>query len=72
LQPWFDVPGRKSAETRVICGHWSTLGLKRRRDLLALDTGCVWGGALTAVNLDADDEPVQLACKSHQAPGGEG
>ena len=53
LFPWFDVPGRKSAEVRVICGHWSTLGLKRRRDLLALDTGCVWGGALTAVNLDA-------------------
>jgi bis(5'-nucleosyl)-tetraphosphatase (symmetrical) len=72
LHPWFDVPGRKSAEARVICGHWSTLGLKRRRDLLALDTGCVWGGALTAVNLDADGEPVQLACKSHQEPGGEG
>ena len=49
LYPWFDVPGRKSGEVRVICGHWSTLGFKRRRDLLALDTGCVWGGALTAV-----------------------
>jgi bis(5'-nucleosyl)-tetraphosphatase (symmetrical) len=70
LYPWFDVPGRKSSEVRVICGHWSTLGLKRRRDLLALDTGCVWGGALTAVNLDADEPPVQLPCESHQAPGG--
>ena len=70
LLPWFDVPGRKSADVRVVCGHWSTLGLKRRRDLLALDTGCVWGGALTAVNLDADEPPVQLACSGHQLPGG--
>jgi len=70
LYPWFDVPGRKSAGVRVICGHWSTLGLKRRKDLLALDTGCVWGGALTAVNLDADEPPVQMPCNSHQPPGG--
>ena len=70
LYPWFDVPGRKSAEVRVICGHWSTLGLKRRRDLLALDTGCVWGGALTAVNLDEEAEAIQLTCESHQEPGG--
>jgi bis(5'-nucleosyl)-tetraphosphatase (symmetrical) len=70
LLPWFDVPERKSAEVRVICGHWSTLGFKRRPDLLALDTGCVWGGSLTAVNLDAEDPPVQLACKSHLVPGG--
>jgi bis(5'-nucleosyl)-tetraphosphatase (symmetrical) len=70
LVPWFDAPGRKSADVRVVCGHWSTLGLKRRRDLLALDTGCIWGGALTAVNLDIDEPPVQLACRSHQLPGG--
>ena len=68
--PWFDVPERASRDVRVICGHWSTLGLVRRKDLLALDTGCVWGGALTAVNLDTDGEPVQLACPSHQLPGG--
>ena len=70
LLPWFDVPGRRSADVRVICGHWSTLGLVRRRDLLALDTGCVWGGALTAVNLDAQVAPVQSACAAHQDPGG--
>jgi bis(5'-nucleosyl)-tetraphosphatase (symmetrical) len=70
LYPWFDVPGRKSAEVRVICGHWSTLGFKRRRDLLALDTGCVWGGALTAVNLDEQAEAIQLPCQGHQDPGG--
>jgi bis(5'-nucleosyl)-tetraphosphatase (symmetrical) len=71
LLPWFDVPGRKSADVRVICGHWSTLGLKRRPDLLALDTGCVWGGSLTAVNLDTEEPPMQLACKSHLVPGGD-
>ena len=68
--PWFDVPQRQSRNVRVVCGHWSTLGLVRRPDLLALDTGCIWGGALTAVNLDADEPPVQLGCHSHQLPGG--
>src|SRR6185369_12134871 len=73
VYPWFDVPGRKSTDARVICGHWSTLGFVRRPDLLTLDTGCVWGGSLTAVDLDAHAEPVQLLCKSHQLPGaGEG
>ncbi len=70
LLPWFDVPGRASSEVRIVCGHWSTLGLKRRRDLIALDTGCVWGGQLTAVNLDAEEPAVQLACGAHQVPGG--
>jgi bis(5'-nucleosyl)-tetraphosphatase (symmetrical) len=70
LVPWFDAPDRASRDVRVVCGHWSTLGLRRRADLLALDTGCLWGGALTAVNLDSDDEPVQLPCRGHQLPGG--
>ena len=69
--PWFDAPNRESRDVRVVCGHWSTLGFKRRKDLLALDTGCVWGGALTAVNLDTDDAPVQLRCSGHQVPGGD-
>jgi bis(5'-nucleosyl)-tetraphosphatase (symmetrical) len=67
--PWFDMPDRASRAVRVICGHWSTLGYQRRKDLLALDTGCVWGGALTAVNLDEESEPVQLGCKGNQQPG---
>ena len=65
--PWFDVPERASRDVRVICGHWSTLGFKRRKDLLALDTGCVWGGALTAVNLDA--EARARAARLHRASG---
>jgi bis(5'-nucleosyl)-tetraphosphatase (symmetrical) len=53
MRPWFLAPNRRSAGTRVICGHWSTLGLVQKPDLLALDTGCVWGGALSAVDLDS-------------------
>lgn len=60
--PWFQVPGRAAAASRLICGHWSALGLLRRADIVALDTGCVWGGALTAVNLDdAEAPPVSVA-----------
>ena len=53
MRPWFLVPERKSADTRIICGHWSTLGLVQKPNLLALDTGCVWGGKLSAVDLDS-------------------
>jgi bis(5'-nucleosyl)-tetraphosphatase (symmetrical) len=69
--PWFEHAHRASRPARVIFGHWSTLGLLRRPNLLALDTGCVWGGALTAVDLDDPDrEPVQVPCAQHQLPGG--
>jgi bis(5'-nucleosyl)-tetraphosphatase (symmetrical) len=67
--PWFEAPGRRSATARVIMGHWSTLGLIDRPDLLALDTGCVWGGALTAVSLDDPARRWQVACAGHRAPG---
>lgn len=50
--PWFDAPGRRSAETTIICGHWSALGLKLLPNLIALDAGCVWGGQLTAIRLE--------------------
>ena len=67
--PWFEHPSRRAANQRVIFGHWSTLGLLQRTNLLALDTGCVWGGALTAVDLDdADARPVQVHCKACQQP----
>ncbi len=69
-QPWFDVPGRRTAGQPVACGHWSTLGLVNRPDLLALDTGCVWGGALTAVRVDGGRRDVmQVACDQAVAPG---
>jgi bis(5'-nucleosyl)-tetraphosphatase (symmetrical) len=64
------VPGRASAGTPVAFGHWSTLGLVQRADLLALDTGCVWGGALTAVRVDGGRrEVMQVRCDQAQAPG---
>ncbi len=55
--PWFKVPGRASRDQRIVFGHWSALGLHSERGVLALDTGCVWGGALTAVNLDDPEAP---------------
>jgi bis(5'-nucleosyl)-tetraphosphatase (symmetrical) len=50
--PWFDVPGRASADTPIICGHWAALGLVLRDDLLSIDTGCVWGRELSALRLE--------------------
>lgn len=66
--PWFDVPGRRTAATPIIFGHWSTLGLVMRPDLIALDTGCVWGGKLSAVRLE-DRKIVQVDCPQYRAPG---
>jgi bis(5'-nucleosyl)-tetraphosphatase (symmetrical) len=63
--PWFEHANARAPNTRIIFGHWSTLGLLQRPNLLALDTGCVWGGALTAVNLDDPAAPAcQVACGS--------
>ena len=52
LLPWFDVPGRLTADVRIAFGHWSTLGLLNRHRVVGIDTGCVWGGTLTAIDLD--------------------
>lgn len=62
--PWFEVPGRASADATVVCGHWSALGLKVTPHVIALDTGCLWGGALSAVRLE-DREIFQLACANN-------
>jgi bis(5'-nucleosyl)-tetraphosphatase (symmetrical) len=69
--PWFDVPGRKSAGTPVAFGHWSTLGYLQRPDIISLDTGCVWGGCLSALRLAAQGphELIQVECEQAQAPG---
>ncbi len=70
FKPWFDVPGRATAGQPMAFGHWSTLGLIDRPDLLAIDTGCVWGGALTAVRVDGGRrEVVQVRCEQAQKPG---
>ena len=68
-RPWFEWPERASAGQPMACGHWSTLGLVERADLLAIDTGCVWGGALTAVRIDGGRrEIVQVSCASRPGP----
>jgi bis(5'-nucleosyl)-tetraphosphatase (symmetrical) len=67
--PWFDVPGRRSADQPIAFGHWSTLGLINRPDLLALDTGCLWGGQLSAARVDSGRrEILQVACEQAMAP----
>jgi len=72
--PWFDVPGRQTAGVTVAFGHWSTLGWLNRPDVLALDTGCVWGGALSALRLAPGraHELIQVQCPAVQTPGGRG
>lgn len=72
--PWFDVPKRKTAKITVAFGHWSTLGWLGRQDVLALDSGCVWGGALSALRLDGtgplrQHQLVQVQCEQAQVPG---
>jgi len=68
FMPWFEVPQRQSADITVVFGHWSTLGLMLRPNLIALDTGCVWGGQLTALRLH-DRQPLQVQCPQYRQPG---
>lgn len=60
--PWFEVPGRASQSSTVVFGHWATLGFRLQSGVIALDTGCVWGGYLTAIRLEdraVYQEPAQ-------------
>ncbi|MBT2322975.1 symmetrical bis(5'-nucleosyl)-tetraphosphatase [Variovorax paradoxus] len=73
FMPWFDVPGRKSANATIACGHWSTLGWVSRPDLIAADTGCVWGRCLSAVRMGAtpqERELIQVQCPQARKPAG--
>jgi bis(5'-nucleosyl)-tetraphosphatase (symmetrical) len=67
-QPWFDIEGRASRDARVIFGHWSALGFVQRNAVVGLDSGCVWGGTLTAFDLDTDRPPITVACSGYQLP----
>jgi bis(5'-nucleosyl)-tetraphosphatase (symmetrical) len=66
LMPWFDVPGRRTAQDTVVFGHWSALGPLDRRDVVAMDTGCVWGGCLSALRLDPTQTRGPLDWTLHQ------
>jgi bis(5'-nucleosyl)-tetraphosphatase (symmetrical) len=68
LVPWFDHPQRRTRGTPIVFGHWSTEGLVMREDAIGLDTGCVWGGRLTALRLE-DRALFQVDCPQSQAPG---
>lgn len=65
-RPWYEF--RKRDES-IVCGHWSALGLKVRRNVALLDSGCVWGGKLTALRLE-DRAVFQVPCAGYQAVGG--
>lgn len=67
--PWFEHPARRSRDTRIVFGHWSTLGYRATDNVWALDTGCLWGGALTALRLDPAPLRVShLPCGGWQDP----
>ena len=61
------VPNRATRDVTTVFGHWSTLGLLQRPDVICLDTGCVWGGSLTALRLQ-DRKLVQVKCSQYQDP----
>jgi bis(5'-nucleosyl)-tetraphosphatase (symmetrical) len=69
LRPWFEHAGRLTRDLRVIFGHWSVLGLVLQPGVVGLDTGCVWGGALTALDLDSERAPIAVPCRGYQRPG---
>jgi len=69
LQPWFDLPERRTQDVTVVFGHWSALGLVLRPNLIGLDSGCVWGGKLTAVCLE-DRALLQVDCPEYREHSG--
>jgi bis(5'-nucleosyl)-tetraphosphatase (symmetrical) len=64
VYPWFRAPNRRSKDLRIVCGHWSALGLHREQNVLSIDTGCVWGQTLCAVRLDEEADPICVPCSS--------
>jgi bis(5'-nucleosyl)-tetraphosphatase (symmetrical) len=68
LIPWFEAPAARWRGPRIVFGHWSTLGYFNHADIIGLDTGCVWGGTLTALRLDESAAgPVQVPCAAAQS-----
>jgi bis(5'-nucleosyl)-tetraphosphatase (symmetrical) len=69
FRPWFEIEGRRSRDVHIVFGHWSALGLVTAPGVIGLDTGCVWGGTLTALDLDTGRPPVSVQCTEYQAVG---
>ncbi len=70
LMPWFLVPERASRAERIVFGHWSTLGFHMQDNVYAVDSGCLWGGHLTALRLDDGPQPFHLPCAGVLPPRG--
>ena len=69
LKPWFECDNRKEIDLKIIFGHWSTLGFYHDENVLSLDTGCLWGGSLTAARIDMDEvEIVSVECRGGMEP----
>ncbi|WP_020565599.1 symmetrical bis(5'-nucleosyl)-tetraphosphatase [Methylosarcina fibrata] len=68
LMPWFEAPNRKNSELRIVCGHWSSLGYYEGHNCYAIDTGCLWGGQLTALRLGDPVRRFSIDCPRRQNP----
>ena len=68
LYPWFTAPDRQTANEPIICGHWSALGFHNADNILALDTGCIWGETLCGIRIDRESTPVHISSISGGLP----
>jgi bis(5'-nucleosyl)-tetraphosphatase (symmetrical) len=68
ILPWFEIPNRASRHEPILFGHWSTLGFRHSHNTWALDSGCLWGGRLTALRLGSPPEVFQLGCPGYRRP----
>ena len=68
MKPWYEIKSRNNQDVTIVFGHWSTLGYQSRHNVIAIDTGCLWGGSLTAVRVDSPDKTVfQIECEAKRA-----
>jgi len=69
IYPWFELADRRSRDQKIVFGHWSTLGERSDKGIFPLDTGCLWGGQLTALRLDGEPRWHRLPCHGARKPG---
>ncbi|MGR9074010.1 MAG: symmetrical bis(5'-nucleosyl)-tetraphosphatase [Gammaproteobacteria bacterium] len=70
LIPWYEHPRRKTASVKIVFGHWSTLGYYEGNNCYGIDTGCLWGGQLTALRLDGEIARTSITCRGEAIPEG--
>lgn len=69
-RPWFEIAGRASRDLNIIFGHWSTLGVHKAPGVYPIDSGCLWGGHLTALRIDTAPQRIELPCPGRLSPHG--